>query len=91
MGGWAAEVTLPYQGANQWVAEADNAPLRQLLAAAKRGKTNFTVTLPSGNRSLSQARLAVLLELLGKQRPTQAITLTEASGKTPANTLKIRW
>lgn len=88
---WAAEATLPYQGTNQWVAEADNAPLRKLLGAAKSGKTEFTVILPQGNRPLSQARLAVLLDLLAKQRQGNAITLTEASGKTTPNTLRIKW
>jgi hypothetical protein len=90
LGTWAGEVTLPYLGTNQWVAEADNAPLRQLLGAAKRGSSNFTVVLPKAERRLSQARLEVLITLLGKQHG-QAITLTEARGQTPANTLKVRW
>ncbi len=88
---WAAEVTLLYQATNQWVAEADNTALRKLLNAAKSGVTEYTVILPHGNRPLSQARLAVLIDLLAKQRQDSALTLTETRGKTAPNTLRVRW
>ncbi len=88
---WAGEATLPYQGTNHWVAEADNAPLQQALKAAKRGTSSFGVILPTANRALSTARLGVLLRLLGKQRAGAAITVREAKGTTPPNTLRLKW
>jgi hypothetical protein len=88
---WAGEVILAYQGTNQWVAEADNAPLRKLLAAAKRGSRSFTVVLPKGERALAKQRLAVLITLLERQRAGGAVSMAEASGKTPPNTLRVQW
>ncbi len=91
IGAWAGEVTLPYVGTNQWVAEADNAPLRKLMAAAKRGNGNFTVVLPKAERTLAKQRLAVLMTLLERQRGGGAISMAEEVGKTPPNTLRVRW
>jgi hypothetical protein len=87
---WAAEVVLVYQKQNQWVAPADAASLRQVYAAAKRGTTQFTVTLPRSNRALSEQRLTVLLGLLEKQAGA-AVTLTEANGNAAPNTLRVGW
>ncbi len=86
----AGEATLTYQGTNQWVAEADNAPLRQILKAAK-GREAFTITLPKTNRALSVQRLTILTQLMEKQRNGQPVTLTETGGSTAANTIKVKW
>jgi hypothetical protein len=82
--------TLTYQSANKWVAQADNAPLRALLAQAKQGHTRFTARLPDDNRDLAADRLMVLRDLLEKAAGT-GVTITETqSGPAPApNTLAV--
>lgn len=90
VGPWAVSITLPYKAQNQWVAPEDNAPLRTLYQAAQKGQTTFTVILPRSGRTLSEQRLGVLIGLLEKQA-NQPVTLTEATGKTEPNTLKLGW
>lgn len=88
---FAGEATLRYAGTNQWVAEADNAPLRKLFREVTQGRQAFTVILPSQARPLSEARLIVLLQLLERQSGKSGIVLEEAAGRTGPNTLKVRW
>ena len=80
---------LPYQGSNNWVAQADAKPLRALLAHARQGKTHFLVTLPADNRPRATARLEILRDLLEREAKT-GITLEEtATGTATPNTLEI--
>lgn len=86
---YAAEFTLPYQASNKWVSKQDNAPLRDLLAAAKKEQVHhFYVVLPTENRGLSIERLKVLRDILA-QSLAKGVILEEQPGNTPANTLAI--
>lgn len=88
---WAAETTLPYRADNQWVAPEDNAALRPLYAAAKKGTAEFRVILPKGTpKALSEKRLEVLMGLM-ENHIAKPLVFTEATGKTAPNTLKISW
>ena len=90
-GTWAGETTLRYKDANQWVAPEDNAALRPLYAAAKKGTMRFNVILPKGTpKALSEKRLEVLLGLMEKHS-NAPLTVIEANGKTAPNTLKLSW
>lgn len=91
LGAWAGETTLRYKETNQWVAPEDNAALRPLYAAAKKGTTRFNVVLPKGTpKTLSEKRLEVLLGLMEKHS-SAPLTVIEANGKTAPNTLKLSW
>ena len=85
----AAAVTLTYQQSNKWVAQADNTPLLQLMAAAKKGQTHFTATLPKTNRPLSLQRLLILKDILAREAG-QPVVIEESSQTTKPNTLIIK-
>jgi hypothetical protein len=86
----AATLELTYQASNRWVAEADNAPLRALLRAAKRGTTTFQVGLPKDNRALGLARVEVLQGLLQREAK-RGIIMEEYGVARRANTLWLRY
>ena len=77
---------LPYQKQNEWVAVADNAPLRALIDKVKAGQQTFYVALPDQNRELSVKRLLILMDILKKYAPA-AVNITEANGVAEPNTL----
>lgn len=78
---------LTYQKQNEWVAQQDAEPLRNLIALAKKGKhTNFKVILPPSKRKLSINRLVVLRDILERQLK-QSFIIEEVKGTANANTI----
>ncbi len=82
----ALDVTLPYQARNKWVAANENASLRQLMTAAKKGARTFAFHLPADERDVGVARVVVLRDILEKSAGN-GVTLVEAEGTTAPNTL----
>lgn len=81
---------LTYRGANKWLAPADNAPMKPLLAAAQKGQGTFEVRLPATQRELATARLEVLRDLLAAKNP-KGILIEEVDGAAAApNTIWIK-
>jgi len=79
----AESYTLTYRGENEWVAQQDAKPLRQLLKAAKAGKvTQFTFARAAGDDEVrSTNRVLILRDILSKNIKAP-ITLTEVHDDT---------
>jgi hypothetical protein len=77
---------LVYQGANKWVAEDQNKPLRGVMAAARGGATHFEVRLPAGQRDLNISRLEVLRDLMAREAKGP-ILLEEVGGDVKKRTI----
>lgn len=77
--------TLTYRGENEWVAQEDAKPLRQLLKATKAGKvTSFTFARARGDDEVrSTNRVLILRDILSKNTKAP-ITLTEVHDETVA-------
>ncbi|HEX2858724.1 MAG TPA: hypothetical protein VHP58_00745 [Alphaproteobacteria bacterium] len=83
-------MVLTYRGANKWLAPADNAPMKPLLAAAQKGQGTFEVRLPATQRELATGRLEVLRDLLATKNP-KGVTIEEVDGPAAAaNTIWIK-
>lgn len=85
----AFAATLTYQAENKWVAAEDNAPLLQLMQAARNGQTRFLASLPTENRALAIQRLLIVRDILAREagRP---ILLEESAPARQPNTLIIQ-
>ena len=76
---WAEEgYVLTYRGQNEWVAQEDMKPLRQLLKDAKTKRlTNFTVARnPQDNEQRGVNRVLILRDILNKNIKVP-LTITE--------------
>lgn len=85
----ADKFILVYQKSNEWVAQNDAEPLREMINVAKSGKhTHFKVILPPSKRELSVKRLIVIRDILERQLKHSFI-IEEVKGVANANTLVI--
>jgi hypothetical protein len=86
----AATVVLPYHENNKWVAPAENAGLKALMAQAHNGVVFFRVALPKENRTLAVERLVIVRDLLAREAK-QAVVMEEAPNPARAQTLAISY
>lgn len=90
MAAQAATVVLPYRDGNKWVAPADNAGLKTLMAEARKGVVFYRVALPKEHRALAVERLEVVRDLLAREAK-QAVVMEEAANNAKAQTLVVEY
>jgi len=85
----ATPLTLVYQAENRWVAQEDNAPLRELIRKTRsEGYSHLQVQLPEEGREVSIRRLEVLVDIL-EQSLQRGVLIEEVRGNAPANSINI--
>jgi|GEM_PF-2529327 len=87
--GYSEEFKLNYSGQNKWLSATQTAPLfklRQTLVKDK--KRNVHVILPIENRNLSEERLMIIAEIIGRKVPN--LILTEVEGTSPAHSMVLK-